>query len=75
MPAGNEEPQDGILDAGVFEETCFEMGLEVVNADERFLVVVSQPLGEGQADEERADEPGALGHGIEVDRFECDAGP
>ncbi len=43
------------------------MGFEMVDAEERLLMVIGQALGEGQADEERADEPGPLGHGVEVD--------
>ena len=61
--------------AGILEEAGLEMGFEVVDADERLLMVIGQALGEGQADEERADEPGPLGHGVEVDRLEPDAGP
>jgi len=74
VPAGDEEPQDGILDAGVFEKTRFEMSFQVVDADKRFLVIVGQALGEGQAHKKRPNETRPLGHGVEVDRFECNAG-
>ena len=75
VAARDEETQHGKGDARILEEAGLEVGLEVVDAEERLLVVIRQTLGKGQPDEERADEPGPLGHGVEIDGLEADARP
>ncbi|MCK7541387.1 MAG: hypothetical protein MZV63_66115 [Marinilabiliales bacterium] len=75
VSARDEKPQHGIGDGGILEEAGLEVGIEVVDADEGFLVIVGQALGERETDEKRADEPGALGHGEEIDLPQAGVGP
>ncbi len=68
MPARNEEAEHRIGDAGILEERGLEMGFEMVDADQRLLMEIGEAFGKREADEERADEAGPLGHGVEIDR-------
>jgi len=58
VAAGDEEPERGVGDGGVLEEAGLEMGLEVVDAEEGLLVVISQAFDEREADEEEPMSPG-----------------
>lgn len=51
------------------------MGLEVVDADKRFLIIESQAFGEGKTDKKRPDKTGPLSHGVSVDPVKGEAGP
>ena len=55
---------DGVL----FEERAVDMRGEMVDRDQRQLVRGGDPLGEVEADEQRRDQPGRMGHshGVEV---------
>ncbi len=50
------------------------MGGDVVDRDQRQFVDHGQPLGEGQPDEQGADQPRAQRHGQHLDLVELDAG-
>ena len=74
MSAGNDQGEHRKGDIPVFEKRGFDMGLDMVDPEERLSKIIGQPFGEGEADEKRADEARSLGHGKMIDLLEGDAG-
>src|SRR4030065_1379488 len=67
MTARDEEGESGKTEVRVFEEGGLHVGLKMINAEERLLVVIGQTFSKGQADEEGPDEAWPLGHGKGID--------
>ena len=67
VPAGHEQDHEGQLEVGLLQQRGVEVGLEVVDGDERHVPRQGQRLGRRHADQERPDQPGTVGGGHGVD--------
>ena len=67
VAARHEQHHERQLEVGLLEQRRVEVGLEVVDGDERHVPGQRQRLGRGHADEQRADQAGAVGGGHRVD--------
>ena len=70
MATRDQQDHQRPSEIGLLEQRGEEVGLEVVDPDERDPPRQRERLGLGDPDQERADEPGAVGH-----RHRVDAGP
>ncbi len=73
VPARHQEHHQRQFERLIFEERCVEMGLHVVDPDERDVPCHGQGLGRGDTHEQRSDQPGPDGAGDGVDPFGLDA--
>ena len=68
VAARHEQHDERQLERRLLEQRRVEVGLEVVDGDERHVPGQRQGLGRGHADEQRADQAGPVGggHGVDV---------
>ena len=74
MAARDDERHEGRLERRLCEKVCKDVALEMVDADERLVERKGQRLGRRDADEQGADETGAVRHSDLVDVLERHAG-
>ena len=74
VPAAREQAEERRLERIGLEVERRDVALEVVDGDERQPARPGERLRRGEADEQRADEPGPLGDGDSLDVVERHAG-
>ena len=74
-PPETTRARNGKLGRVVLEEGGVDVALEVVHADQGQAARIGERLGHRAADQQRADQPGALGHGDAVEVAEPDRRP
>ena len=63
VPAAGKQGDKGRLERCILQIRRGKVPADMVDADERNIQSVCKPLGKGQPDEERAQQPRAVGHG------------
>ena len=62
MAAGHHQMQRGKLEILAIEQAGIRVRLDMVDADQRYLQGEGQRLGDGQADQDRAQQTRPVGH-------------